>query len=98
MIFHFAETARVVASHVAEGRSVRLVGSAGSGRSTTLRQVARLLEARGIEVLRTPDMARPLQLSGFAVASMQLGARRTGVLRWTWPCRRSGRCWRRREP
>ncbi|UAJ79093.1 hypothetical protein IT072_18085 [Leifsonia sp. ZF2019] len=82
MIFHFAETARVVAAHVAEGRSVRLVGSAGSGRSTTVRQIGRLLEERGFEVLRTPETARPLQLPGFAVASMQLGAkeeRRTPV-------------------
>lgn len=75
MIFHFTETARPIAAHIAEGRSVRLVGGAGSGRSTTLRQSARLIEARGLEVLRTPDAARSPQLPGFAVASLQLGAK-----------------------
>lgn len=75
MIFHFTETARAIASHVAEGRSVRLVGGAGSGRSATLRHAARLIEARGLEVLRTPDVARSPQLPGFAVASLQLGSK-----------------------
>jgi len=72
-MFHFQETARVIASHVAEGRNVRLVGGPGSGRSSTLRYAARLLEARGLEVLRTPDVSRPPQIPGFAVASLQLG-------------------------
>ncbi|MFK3672381.1 response regulator transcription factor [Leifsonia aquatica] len=73
VMFHFQETARVIASHVAEGRSVRLVGGAGSGRSSTLRYAARLIEARGLEVVRTPDVSRPPQVPGFAVASLQLG-------------------------
>lgn len=73
VMFHFQETARVIASHVAEGRNVRLVGGPGSGRSSTLRYVARLVEARGLEVVRTPDVSRPPQIPGFAVASLQLG-------------------------
>lgn len=72
-MFHFQETARVIASHVAEGRNVRLVGGAGSGRSSTLRYAARLIESRGLEVVRTPDVSRPPQIPGFAVASLQLG-------------------------
>ncbi|WP_313540642.1 LuxR C-terminal-related transcriptional regulator [Leifsonia aquatica] len=74
-MFHFQETARIIASHVAEGRSVRLVGGPGSGRSSTLRYAARLIEARGLEVLRTPDVSRPPQIPGFAAAALQLGSK-----------------------
>lgn len=49
-MFLFSDTAHTVAAHLLESRSVRLCGEPGSGRTSTLREVVRVLESRGVVV------------------------------------------------
>lgn len=78
----FEEEARRALHHVARGISVRIVGSAGSGRSTVLKSVIADLEKTGAEVYSLSG-ARLLQetpLAGIGALGLDARARQNGPM------------------
>lgn len=68
----FPDTAKTVADHVLAGRSVRLVGTSGSGRTSVLEEAVRTLESRGVRVRHAAAALGGKHASGYVLDQLDL--------------------------
>ncbi|MFJ3395243.1 LuxR C-terminal-related transcriptional regulator [Leifsonia aquatica] len=76
-MFFFTETARSAARHLLAGRSVRIEGAPGSGKSSTLFAIVELLERRAVNV-RQANGIDGLTTNGYLLEQLGLTPRSHG--------------------